>query len=300
MAVLVTGAAGLVGHAVRRRLVADGVDAVSVDLVQVSDDGTRQEVCNLRDADSVDALVAGRSVEAIVHCGGVSGPMVAPDDPRTVIEANIGGTTNLLEAARRHAVGRIVYCSSIAAYGSTATGPVQESAPLRPLDVYGATKAAGEHLVAAYHHEHGVSGVSLRLTTVYGPRRRTACLIRSLLADAVAGRVTRVGLAADAPQQYVHVDDVAAAVVAALSNTAATGAYNISGGTVRTVQEVIDDVTVAEPRVRAESAPPDPEQAARWPAQLDLTAARRDLGWQPEVEFIPAVRAMRDALAGRG
>ena len=68
---------------------------------------------------------------------------------------------------------RFVYCSSIAAYGSTPPAPVPEQSPLHPTDVYGATKAAGEHLVEAYRHAHGMSVASLRLVAVYGPRRTT-------------------------------------------------------------------------------------------------------------------------------
>ena len=201
MRALVTGSAGLVGHAVRRRLEAAGVGVVPVDRDRWSFDGVEEVACDLGDRDAVDRLVAAERPSVIVHAGGVSGPMVAADDPVRIVDVNVGGTAAVLEAARRHGVARVVYCSSIAAYGSTAARRVGEETPLHPANVYAATKAAGEQLVEAYRHRYGIAGASLRLVAVFGPRRRTDCPIHDLLADedvsdgdivTVAGLVTSV------------------------------------------------------------------------------------------------------------
>lgn len=176
MSVLVTGSAGLIGHAVRALLEARGTAVVAIDRDARSFDGVEQVACDVTDLAALEAIVSARQVTAVIHCGAASGPMVDSDDPRRVVEVNIGGTANLLELARRHRMRRFVYCSSIAAYGTTPPAPVPETAPLRPLDVYGATKAAGEHLVAAYAAQHSVPAASLRISTVFGSRRRTDCL----------------------------------------------------------------------------------------------------------------------------
>lgn len=186
MRVLITGAAGLVGHAVRTRLEADGVPVLPTDLRTRSVDEIEQVPGDLLDPARLEEVLAAARPDAVVHAGGVSGPMVLPDDPATVIRVNVEGTGNLLEAARRHGVTRLVYCSSIAAYGSTTGTPVAEDAPLHPADVYGATKAAGEHLVEAYRHRHGLSTPSLRLVSVFGVRRGRGRLSR--LAHVRSGR----------------------------------------------------------------------------------------------------------------
>lgn len=291
-----TGSAGLIGHAVRRRLEDAGVEVVPVDVQRRSFDGVEQVACDLLDRAALEQVFAEHRPTAAVHAGGASGPMVCADDPARVVEVNVGGTTAVLEAARRHGVTRFVYCSSIAAYGSTTARRVVEETPLHPGDVYGATKAAGEQLVEAYRHRYGLSSASLRLAAVFGPRRRTDCVIRDLLLDAAAGRTTRPGLPADAPQQFVAVGDAADAVVAALNSTAG-GAFNVAGDRARTAAELVAAVTDVEPRVRAELDPPDPDAAARWPGTLDLSAAERDLGWTPRVEFGAAVGAYRAWLA---
>lgn len=296
MTVLITGADGLVGYAVRRRLESGGARVLAVDRAARSGAGVEQVACDVADRAAVTALFERYPVDAVVHCGGVSGPMVAVDDPRMIVDVNVGGTANLLDAARRTRVSRFVYCSSIAAYGRTPPGPVPESAPLRPLDVYGATKASGEHLVSAYRAQHGVPGVSLRLSTVFGPRRRTDCLIRTLLLDAAAGRRTSVPVAADAPQQYLHVDDAAGAVLAALRAPDPGDAYNVTGGTLLTVDEVVDVVRRVDPRVDAVPAPADPAGAEGWPGRLDIGAAARDLGFRPDGDLEAGVAGYRSWL----
>ncbi|MHC1562383.1 NAD-dependent epimerase/dehydratase family protein [Actinomycetospora sp. C-140] len=299
MRVLVTGSAGLVGHAVRRRLEAAGAEVVPVDVDRWSFDGVEQLPCDLLDRAAVDRVVEAERPAVVVHAGGASGPMVLADDPVRVVEVNVGGTAAVLEAARRHGVARVVFCSSIAAYGRTPERRVVEETPLHPGDVYGATKAAGEQLAEAYRHRHGLSTASLRLVAVFGPRRRTDCLIRDLLLDAAAGRTTRVRVPADAPQQFVAVDDAADAVVAAVHAPDAVGAYNVAGDRARIAAELVAAVAEVEPRVRVELDPPDPSASARWPGVLDVSAAERELGWVPRADFGAAVAAYRDWLAAR-
>lgn len=119
MTVLITGAAGLVGHAVRERLETAGTDVVPLDVTARSSDGIEQIACDLLDRARLEEVFSSTRPNAVVHAGGVSGPMVRPDDPTGIVRVNVDGTAELLEAARRHGVGRVVYCSSIAAYGST-------------------------------------------------------------------------------------------------------------------------------------------------------------------------------------
>ncbi len=134
---------------------------------------------------------------------------------------------------------RVVYTSSTTAYGNTPAAPVSEDAPLRPNDVYGATKAAGEALVGAYSDQHGLDGVSLRISWVYGPRRRTDCLIRTLIDDALSGRPTHLEFGAGFHRQYVYVSDVVASILAALDAPSyPSRVYNVTGGAFATLDEV--------------------------------------------------------------
>jgi UDP-glucuronate 4-epimerase len=298
--ILVTGAAGLVGHAVRRRLEVAGRPILAVDSDAGEIEGYPVLGCDVTDMHGLHALASQVPITGIIHCGAFSGPMVAADRPLAIVDVNIGGTANILELARQVGNVRVVFCSSTSAVGPTPVGlsPVPEAVPLNPTTVYGASKAAGENLVAAYRRQFGVDGVSLRLSWVYGPRRRTSCAIRRLLADAISGRVTRIEAGADVPRQYLHVEDAADALVRALDHPRLPQAvYSIAGewwGDLRDLASAVQAV-IAEAAIELGDAP-DPED---WQAAFDTSAAAVDFGWRPRITLEQGLRAYRDWLSAQ-
>jgi len=169
--VMVTGSSGFIGFPVARALAETGRQVVGLDPVspvqELSGVTTVQEV--LGDVRQMSELLRARKIEVVIHAGGISGPMLAQDDPYAICTANVIGTVNLIEAARREGVRRFVYCSSAAAFGDTPPAPVPDDAPLQPINLYGATKGAGDLILAAYRAKHGLEGISLKLSSVYGP-----------------------------------------------------------------------------------------------------------------------------------
>jgi len=167
-----------------------------------------------------------------------------------------------------------VWFSSVNAYGPRANlDPVDETAALHPDTVYGATKAAGEALIEAFRTEHGVDAVALRVASCYGPGRTTACLIRTLVEDALAGRVTAVRPTDRRTRQHVFADDVISAIVAARE---------------------------AVPVARAELR----EDGLAWNVfplgPLSIAAAQRDLGFLPSTPLAEGARRTRAWVEMRG
>jgi len=102
-------------------------------------------VADLTDRAMIEALFEDEKITAVVHCGGISGPMLARDDPALVHRANVVGTLNMLDCASRHHVRRLVHASSIAVYGDhPAIAAIDESAALLAVDPYGTSKIASE------------------------------------------------------------------------------------------------------------------------------------------------------------
>jgi UDP-glucuronate 4-epimerase len=196
-------------------------------------------------------------------------------------------------------VPRVVCCSSVSAYGHTPDGlaPVPEAAPLHPTTIYGASKVAGEALVDGYAAQYGVDGLSLRLGWVYGPRRSTACTLREMLRHALAGRPFRLPSGADSRRQYVHVDDVARALVLALdARNLQQRAYTINGGSCVTLGEIAAMVRRLVPDAAIAIGPgadPDEDRQARF----NLTAAARDLSFKPAIGLEEGIAAYADWLA---
>ena len=174
-AVLVTGAAGLIGFTLASRLHGLGRAVIAMDRIEPAEDYDFPFIA--ADLGDVHKLYQAldRGVDGIIHCGAVSGPMLFTDNPRAIVESNLVGSANIFEAARQRSLRRVVYCSSTSAYGENPKGleVCTEAVALNAADVYGATKAGGDILARAYAAQHGLDAVALRFSWVYGPRRST-------------------------------------------------------------------------------------------------------------------------------
>ncbi|MFG1257663.1 NAD(P)-dependent oxidoreductase [Xanthobacter flavus] len=301
-AILVTGVGGLLGGATARRLHAAGRRVIGMDTLPVTNLPFPVLRHDLPDPHGWHAAIARHGVDAVIHAGGISGPMVLRDTPARICAINLQGLVDLLEAARVHKLRRVVWFSSVNAYGPRASlDPVDETAALHPDTVYGATKAAGEALIEAFRTEHGVDAVALRVASCYGPGRTTACLIRTLVEDALAGRVTAVRPADHRTRQHVFVDDVISAIVAALDAPAlASTAYNIGPGRAQELDEIVAAVREAVPGARAELR----EDGLAWNVfplgPLSIAAAQRDLGFLPSTPLAEGARRTRAWVEMRG
>jgi UDP-glucuronate 4-epimerase len=297
---LVTGAAGLLGAAVCSLLENRGAPLLAVDRLAGAEAARKILPCDITDIHSLHALAAQHSISGIVHCGAYSGPMLARDNPYAMVQVNIVGTANVLELARIHGIARFVFCSSAGAYGNTPNGPVREDIALRPTNLYGASKVAGEQLVACYARQYGVDGVSLRLSWVYGPYRTTDCIIRTMLERALDNRPTRIPFGHDFFRQFIHVQDAATALVAALDRRRLPRqAYNITGGTYVTLGEVAEIVRLILPHADIHlGLGPDPLDDVQ--ERFDISAASADFGFSPSISLKDGIQLYADWLATRG
>lgn len=299
--VLVTGALGLIGNAVRQRLEARGDRVIAIDRVAGRIDGYDVRECDVTDIHGLYALARAYTFTHIVHCGAFSGPMVAADHPIQMVQVNIVGVANIAELARNMGGARVVFASTATAYGTTPPGPVPEDTILRPDSVYGASKASAEHLLDAYRLQFGVDTVSLRISWVYGPRRRTACVIRTMLEETLAGRPYALPYGREFPRQFVHIDDVARAMLLALDTPRLPRqSYNITGGRQHTIGEVAELVMQVVPGAGITVAPGD-DPGDMHQALFDISAAERDLGYRPQIPLADGIGGYFDWLkAERG
>ncbi len=215
MRVVVTGAAGLLGRAVVAALRRDGAMVVAIDRSGV---GGGMVEADLRDADAAFAVIPPSDV--LVHCAALPSLDVAPE--AEVWSANLAMTGNVLLAAERRGIGRIVYASSQSALGLPTSPrvitpdylPVDEDHPCRPWDGYAQSKLAGEGLAAMIARRSDIGVWSLRFPVIWDPSEREACVRR---------RLERPFQGAKSLWAYVDVRDAAEAVVLAAQH-AVTGA----------------------------------------------------------------------------
>lgn len=298
MTVLVTGGAGLIGIPVRRHLEALGRTVVATDQTTHGREDRDVLPVALDDVHTLHQLSLRNEIDSIVHCGAVSGPMMYRGRPSAIVNTNVAGTCNMLELARIHGIRRFVFCSSIGVYGNAPGGPGDESHPLNPTSVYGATKVAGEQLVQAYGSEFGIEGVSLRIARVYGGHRRGHCFIKAMIEDALAGRPSRIPCDPAFAYHYVHVEDVAAAILRALEVSLPRGAaYNIGTGVTHTMPEVVETLRSILVEARIELVP-GTDAVADTQDRIDIGRAAADFGYRPRFDLATGIKHYVDYLKG--
>jgi UDP-glucuronate 4-epimerase len=294
--ILITGANGLLGHTLMLRLRREGRKVVGIDRTKPDGEDADVFVADLLDLHAILDVCARHEVRKIVHCGGVSGRAVSRDDPLGTIRTNVLGTTNVFEAARKHHVERVLVCSSGSVYGRIDDDPVRENALLQPLNAYGASKVASEAVMHAYAEEWRVDGLALRFFQVFGPRRTTRCHIKTMIEASLKGQPAFIAHGPETRCQYVYIEDAVDALASAIdARRLPARIYNISGGTSLTLQQVADIASRVIPglKVRFGDDPTGSEYRLR---DIDLSAARRDLGFVPRYSLAAGVAAYAEAL----
>jgi len=291
----------MLGHAIAARLAGEGHRVVGMDRAAPRDLPYPTITHDLPDPHRWHEAIVRHGVTRVVHAGAVSGPMLLRDAPARIADINLAGTVALLEAARIHSIRRIVWFSSIMAYGPRdVAAPVDEETPLQPVTVYGGTKAAGEAMLRAYHAEHGVDAVALRVASCYGPGRTTACLMRTLVEDGLAGRATPVRVESGVTRQHVYIDDVVAAACTALfASGLAQRAYNLGPGVAQSLDEIVQAVRQAVPRADARVVADGMGWNTFPLGPLAIDAARRDLDFAPRTTLAAGAVQVRDWVLAR-
>lgn len=311
MHALVTGGAGFIGSTLVETLLAEGHEVTVLDdLSRGSKDNITGALatgrCVLAEVDIASAAL-GEAVryarpEVIFHLAAQIDVRASVADPQADARVNVLGTLNLAEAARAAGTRKIVFSSSGGSiYGSGERLPMTEDAPLAPESPYAASKIAGELYLDTYRRLYGLDCTHLALANVYGPRQDPhgeAGVVAIFAGRLLAGRSTRVFGDGGNTRDYVYVDDVARAFLAAAGETGGGGRrYNIGTAVQTSDRELHRLVAVAA------CAPDEPEFA---PARLgDLRAsalhpnrAREELGWSPAVDVTEGVRRTVDYFRG--
>lgn len=303
--VAITGGLGTIGSTIARQLASTGADILIVDRETPTYGGRLFNIAGIegkvtlyqsdsRDAETDRRLFADRHV--IFNLAGRGGHSDSMRDPMTDLEMNCRGHLALLEACRDvNPDVKIVYASTRQIYGAPDRLPVREDHALRPVDVNGIHKLAGEQYHLLYHKVYGIRTCSLRLTNVIGPRMRVAdslqifygawtrLLLEGLPFEVWGGQQIR---------DLLYVDDAASAFLAAGANDQADGlAFNVGNGEGLSLQAFADLLVEANGGGSYTIKPLPGEQRSIDIGDYygDISKIRDVLGWQPRV-------ALRDAL----
>ena len=307
---LVTGGAGFIGSNLVDALLARGdevtiVDDLSTGRRQNLDGalaaGARLVEQDIRDAAALAAVAQEARPEVIFHLAAQIDVRKSIADPAFDASINVGGTANVLEAARVTDVGRVVFASTGGAIYGEGQGqqlPLPESAPLAPLAPYGQSKCAAEGYLSLYERLYGLSSVSLRLGNVYGPRQDPLgeAGVIAIFCGCLRG-AERPTVFGDGRQtrDYIYVGNVVEAALAA-STAEATGPINVGTGLETDVLTLIERLRALEDveGFEAEFAPARAGEVQS--VSIDPSRAAAELGWQAKTSLDEGLRLTLESL----
>jgi UDP-glucose 4-epimerase len=295
MKALVTGAAGFIGSHLSAALLDAGATVTGIDCFTDYYPRPLKEVnlatvkerpgftfveAALQDIDLKELVAGATHVFHLAAQAGVRKSWGRDFDVYT--RNNIEATQRLLEALVGMPIQKYVYASSSSVYGDHVPLPMREDTYLQPLSPYGVSKLAAEHLGQLYWANHGIPAVSLRYFTVYGPRQRPDMGFHRFLTAVRDDKPITVYGDGEQTRDFTFVGDIVAANMAAAERGAPGSVYNIGGGsrvTLNHVLELIGRVTGKTVSIQRE-----PEQKGDMRhTYADTSAARRDLGFNPQV-----------------
>jgi UDP-glucose 4-epimerase len=296
--VLVTGGAGFVGNNLVRRLLREGARVTVLDDLftgrreNLPESGFTFVEGSVCDSPLVEHLVA--SNEIVFHAA-ARNIVVSTRNPRDDFETNIGGTLNVLLAARATGIQRVIYTSSTSVYGNPRYLPVNEDDHLSLLTPYAVSKLSGEHYCTAFYESYDLPTTAVRYSNIYGPGQDPAnpyCGVVAKFVEALfEGRPPVIHGDGNQTRDFTYIDDaVEATVMAATSERALGEVFNVGTGVETSVNQLcatlirLIDVPVAP----AHSDRRDVDNIRRRVVNIEKT--RRALRWVPEVTLEEGLR----------
>jgi nucleoside-diphosphate-sugar epimerase len=287
---LVTGAAGFVGANLARRLLADGHEVHAIvrpetDRWRLDDVATELDAheVELRDHEAVAATVSEVRPEVVFHLA-TRGAYSWQSDVREILETNVLGTSNVVEACVHAGVRTLVNTGSSSEYGFKDHAPA-ESEALEPNSVYGVAKAAATQLCTVAARLHELSATTLRLYSVYGPYEEPGRFVPALVEGSLRGRLPALASPRVA-RDFVWVGDVVEAYLRAAAAAGAGSVYNVGSGTQTTLADAVE---AARRALGVTEEPRWSSMADRsWDTEVwvaDVRKIGRELGWRPTVSF---------------
>lgn len=290
--VLVTGGAGFIGSNIVRHLIEKENSVVVLDNFM---SGYRSNLApfpsvkiiegDVRDKVSVEEAMQG--VEVVFHLAASVGNKRSIDQPLMDAEINVLGTLQVLEAARKAGVRKIVTSSSAGIFGELKTIPIKEDHPIDPDSPYGCTKLCEEKLCLAYAKLYPIEAICLRYFNVYGPNQRFDAygnVIPIFVFKMLRNEPLTIFGDGEQTRDFVHVDDVVQANINAANAIGVNGAFNIASGKRITINRLVEMITKDNSGIsKIEYGPKRPGDVLH--SLADISLAHQKFNYNPGVDL---------------
>jgi len=309
--ILITGGMGFIGSNLARRLVGLGALVTLMDSLipeyggnprNISDltDEVTVEVADVRDAAAVQRLVEGKNY--LFNLAGQTSHLDSMTDPHTDLDINAAAQLSILEACRAgNPEVKVVFASTRQLYGRPDYLPVDEKHPVRPVDVNGINKLAGEWYHLLYNEVYGIRACALRLTNTYGPGMRVKDARQTFLGiwvrQLIEGTSIKVYGDGEQKRDFTYVDDCVDALLLAASSESAYGrVFNLGCDEVVTLKEVAEMMCGMSEDASYELIPfpSDRKRIDIGDYYADTRLIEAELGWKPQIDLAEGLRRTID------
>lgn len=289
--VAVTGGSGFIGSHLVDQLIEAGYEVLVIDH-RVR---PHREDVDFADVDIVNfstVLNATRGCDYVFHLAAVANVNYAFSQPLYTVEANVLGTTNILEAARHNGIKRVFFASTVWVYSGCRDGNVCEDSPLDfsgAGHVYTSSKIASEFFINDYWRLYKVPFTILRYGIPYGPRMREELVIPIFIKKALFGEPITIAGDGSQYRNFIYIDDLIKAHILAMNEKAKNQVYNLEGKrriTIREIAETLKEILGND--VKIECVPARPGDY--FGKEVSAEKAKRELGWEPQIDFKEGMR----------
>lgn len=314
--VLVIGGAGFIGAFVVRELLKEPVKEVIIydnfarGKMDSIKDCLADSRCKLfpfggdvRETDILDKAM--ENIDYVFHLAAMW-LLHCKDFPRTAFDVNIAGTFNVLEACVKHKVKKLIYSSSASVYGDAVEVPMTESHPFNNKNFYGSTKIAGEAMCTAFNDRYGLSVIGLRYMNVYGPGQDQHAVysgVVPIMLNKIDANETPV-INGDGSQAYdfIYVEDVARANLAALKSDTKFGYYNVGTEVQTTIRELTSQILeLKNSQLKVQFVPYSSDDARQF-VQNRIGSAKKaaaEIGFNYEFNLVQGLQKLIDWRDGK-
>jgi len=309
--VLITGGLGFIGSHLARHLVNEGSKVTLVDSlipqyggnqfnIQDIRDKLNVNISDVRDPHAIAYLVKGQ--DFLFNLAGQTSHMDSMQDPRTDLDINAAAQLSILEACRQHNTDiKLIFASTRQLYGKPDYLPVDERHPIRPVDVNGINKLAGEWYHLLYNNVYGIRACALRLTNTYGPGMRVKDARQTFLGiwvrNLIEGKPVLIFGDGAQLRDFNYVDDVVEALLmAAVSDKVNGEVFNLGSSEVVNLKELAAMMVELHPSGRYElvAFPPERRAIDIGDYYSDFTKIKEALGWEPKITLKDGLRRSLD------
>ena len=286
----VIGSSGFIGSHVVDKLIERGHEVTALDIMRPQRSDVRHIYVDITNLSKMAVALAG-GYDAVYMLAAMADVKTVYQNPVEAGEVNILGVANVLEAARRNGVKRVILASTVWVYGLSSESEVDENTPLhveRTNHVYTSSKVAAELYCHGYQKLYGQNFTILRYGIPYGPKARGGSVIAIFVRKALNGEPLEILGDGSQHRNFIYVEDLAEGNVAALKDVAVNQTYNLEGMRPITVKEVAETVRnlIGDVKIKyMEARPGDFEGKS-----VSAEKAERELGWKPKMDFANGVR----------